>query len=733
MDDAWDEKAIFVRALGMSPAERDAFLRAACPTATARARIEALLSHHAGSSDLLARTPHAGGAVAPGASGASGATSPPRFDEFEVLRELGRGGMGVVHLARDRQLGRLVALKVLAPHLADSDQAKERLRREARAVAALSHPGIVPIYRAEVSSGRAYIAMEFVPGETLQARILAANAAGDSTTATAELPAVFRDPAAVREAARIIADAAEALDHAHQRGIVHRDVKPSNIIVDAAGRPRLMDFGIAKVQGGHTITTTGDMAGTLPYMSPEQTDASAEDVQASSDIWSLGVVLYELLALRRPFVAPTPAKLITAIQKHEPPDLRGVNHLVSPELSIICHMALEKRPNERYRSAAQMAADLRSVIAGEGLRFARPPGAIRRARRWVRRHPTGIAATAAVGSMAVAAGGVTFAVLLSQWRQCDLVVQGGSDDMRVQLLPLAENGRPGDAIDLGSPPTRTRVPVGVYRLSLTDGKGRRADAAIPLVSPGGQREIVLPAALREPSPDDDMIPIPGGVYAGGVPGEESPQGPHSITVEPFLIDRTEVTNGDYRRYVEATGAPVPDFWTSIGLENVPMDLPVAGITWWEAQAYAIWAGKRLPTADEWEVAMRLPDDRLQPWGEQPVELPARKVEDLDDSKSPGLRAIRTYLRNAQPADSRPDLATDRGILHAASNLKEFTETVIVPLQVVVVKGASWSDDPAKVTLGNMVHFPLETMNTPDQIVPAKSMKIGFRCVRSASP
>lgn len=734
MGGSWDEKAVFVRALELPPSERDAFLDSACPTPTARARIAALLSHHAAGSDLLARTPHAGSAVAPGVSGASGAASPLHIDDFEIIRELGRGGMGVVHLARDRTLGRLVAVKVLAPHLVDSEQAKERLRREARAIASLSHPGIVPIYRFASAGGRDYIAMEYVPGQTLHDRLRAAHANADTGTPTGDLPAVLRDPEAVRDVARIIAEVADALDHAHRHSVFHRDIKPSNVIIDANGQPHLTDFGIAMVEGGLALTTTGDMAGTLPYMSPEQTEEGAAPIDGRSDLFSLGVVLYELLALRRPFDAPSQPKLMEAIQRHEPPELRSVNRTVPQDLSTICHKALEKRPQNRYQSAAHMAADLRAFLAGDPI-LARPPSAVRRMRRWVRRHPSGVAAAIVVGSVAVAAGAVSLAVLVNQWRLCELEVVGGAAGLRARLFTVDEGGAPvGAPIDLGAVPASARVPVGVYRLFLHDDRGRSYDSTVPFTREGEYRRVSLPDSMPAPSADDDMVLIPGGEYECGVPGDGDGRSLRTVRLDPFYIDRKEVSNGDYRKYVEATNAPEPDFWREIGLDAVPDDLPVVGISWEEAESYARWAGKRLPTANEWECAMRLPDQRLLPWGDAEVEFPAATLEDMRAPKRSTRDAIDMYLKYALPVDSRPDLATDRGILHAASNASEFTATIIVGQSQIVLKGATWADDPRQTDLAKLRTFPLETLARLDSLesrAPAKGLHIGFRCARSA--
>lgn len=734
MDDAWSEKSVFLRALEIPPLERKTYLDMACPTPEARARIEALLAQAAVDQGLNAHGRRAGSAPAPGASGALGAGSPLRVDEFEFIRELGRGGMGVVYLARDSALGRLTAVKVLAPHLVDSEQALERFRQEGRAVAALNHPGIVPVYRAACSGGHHYIAMEYVEGETLHDRIRAARPPAGDTTPTGELPGIFRDLAQVRETARIIAAVAEALDHAHRNGVVHRDVKPSNVIVDGDGQPHLTDFGIAKVDGGAALTTPGDIAGTVHYMSPEQADEAPESIDHRSDVWSLGVVLYEMLALRRPFEGVSQQKIIHAIQNHEPPDLRSTNGIVPVDLSTICHKALEKRPQNRYQTAAHMAADLRAFLAGDPI-LARPPSAVRRVRRWAKRHRSTMAAASMVGAVALTAVGAILVALARGEHLCVLEIPGGQGEQVTLHQMTADGYEVGPAVAEGTLPLRVHVPAGVYRASIVADDGRFVETTVLLLKPGETRQIAIAAPPDRVDITENMVFVPGGICTTGVEGREEPNGPRRIRLAPFFIDRTEVSNAEYLEYVEATGAAEPPWWSEIGLDAVPMDRPVVGITFEQAEAYARWIGKRLPTAAEWECAMRAPDARLLPWGNAAVAVPRATVESVQRAVG-GNRSERLeeYLANTMPVDSRPDLATPSGLLHAATNVNEWTATVLAgTTTVVVTKGASWSSDPILIDLAKMQTFPFETVADDDKMVPAHSLKVGFRCARSAAP
>jgi len=734
MDEAWSEKRVFLRALEIPPLERKTYLDTACPTPEARARIEALLAHAAADQGLKGRGRRDGGAPAPGASGALGAGSPLRVDEFEFIRELGRGGMGVVYLARDSALGRLTAVKVLAPHLVDSEQALERFRQEGRAVAALNHPGIVPVYRAACSDGHHYIAMEYVEGETLHDRIRAARPPAGDTTPTGELPGIFRDLDMVRETARIIAAVAEALDHAHRNGVVHRDVKPSNVIVDGEGQPHLTDFGIAKIDGGAALTTPGDIAGTVHYMSPEQAEEAPETIDHRSDVWSLGVVLYEMLALRRPFEGLSQQKIIHAIQNDEPPDLRSTNGIVPIDLATICHKALEKRPQNRFQTAAHMAADLRAFLAGDPI-LARPPSAVRRVRRWAKRHRSGLAVASMIGAASLTAVAAIVVVLARGQHLCPFEIPGG-DGEQVSLHRMTNDGYEiGPLVAEGTLPLRVSLPAGVYRVVVVGDDGGFVETTVSLLDPGKTRRLAIAPPAERGVDTAGMVFVPGGICTTGVEGRDDPNGPRRVRLAPFFIDRAEVSNGEYLKYVEATGAAAPSWWDDVGVDAVPMDRPVVGITWEEAEAYARWIGKRLPTAAEWECAMRAPDERLVPWGDAAVQWPATTLESVQRAASGDhSAAIDEYLAHTMPVDSRPDLATASGILHAATNVTEWTATLLTGNTTVVVnKGAAWSGDPILFDLARMQTFPLETVAEHDRMVPAKSMKIGFRCARSAAP
>lgn len=265
--------------------------------------------------------------------------------KYKIVGEVGHGGMGVVYKAEDVKLKRCVALKFLPPQLTDSPELKERFLVEAQAAAALNHPNICVIHEVGEDEARPYIAMEFVEGETLRDRIR-------------------RGPLKTHEALEIAVQTASGLGEAHRKGIIHRDVKSANIMVTEKGQAKVMDFGLAKLQGGSSLTRSQTTIGTVAYMSPEQ--ARGQDLDPRTDVWSLGVVLYEMLAGKLPFRGDHDQTVIYAILHHEPEALEKARPDMPSGLEQIVGQALAKKPADRYRSMEELGTDLEAVA--EGLR-----------------------------------------------------------------------------------------------------------------------------------------------------------------------------------------------------------------------------------------------------------------------------------------------------------------------------------------------------------------------------
>jgi WD40 repeat protein/serine/threonine protein kinase len=351
------------------------------------------------------------------------AAMPEVLGDYRLLREIGRGGMGIVYEAEQVSLKRRVALKVLAIHPALEMRYLARFEREAKTAAQLHHTNIVPVFAVGCAQGTHFYAMQLIDGQSLDHLL---NAMRGRLTSAASLSRVHEEQAQqfaeplcstsgrvpsadgsrasvacggyFHAVARMGLQVAEALDYAHQRGVVHRDIKPSNLILDDAGIVWVTDFGLVKYldgSDGDNLTRTGDVLGTARYMSPEQALPKRGAVDPRSDLYSLGVTLYELLTLRPAFDGADPATLLRQIVDEEPPAPRQLHRAVPRDLETIVLRAMAKDPPSRYRTAAAVAADLRRYLAGEPIR-ARPRGMVEKVWRWTKRRPTAAALLAVI-------------------------------------------------------------------------------------------------------------------------------------------------------------------------------------------------------------------------------------------------------------------------------------------------------------------------------------------------
>ena len=311
-----------------------------------------------------------------------------RIGDFRLLRLLGEGGMGVVYLAEQESLGRRVALKLIRSELLRVPRARERFQREALAASRLDHPGICPVYDVGEAEGTPYIAMRYVEGETLARKI--AGAITTSIRAGKESPSSGAPSSRedVFSSVRLIEETARAIHAAHEQGLIHRDVKPGNIMITGEGRPVVLDFGLARddLGEGHTITRTGDPLGTPAYMSPEQVSGDRVKLDRRTDVYSLGVTLYESLTMETPFRAPTREGLYREILTRAPLDPRRLNPALPRDLKVVLETALEKEPDRRYATALALADDLKAVREGKPV-AAKPISAFGRGIRWARREP----------------------------------------------------------------------------------------------------------------------------------------------------------------------------------------------------------------------------------------------------------------------------------------------------------------------------------------------------------
>jgi len=589
---------------------------------------------------------------------------------YVIEARLGAGGMGEVYRARDKRLGRMVALKVLPPHLAESADRRQRLEREAQAISALNHPYICTLYDIGCQNEVDYLVMEYLEGETLE-KCLKRGA----------LP----QPKLVQSAIEI----ADGLDAAHSLGIIHRDIKPGNLFLTTRGAVKILDFGLAKLSPHQPpaagaslneqetaaltaaqLTAPGMAVGTLAYMSPEQ--ALGAETDARSDIFSFGSVLYEMATGERAFRGGTPAETLIAILRHTPEPALLKNPQLPAGLERIIGKCLEKEPARRYHSAHDLLEDLRALSP------------------WAVRSPSRRPLAIAVGVLLVVAAiaGGTWAyrrsahtrwatqvvlpqalqladkedyfaafalarqagryvpsdpILTRLWPQITRIVSIQSDPEGADVYRQDYRATASPWEYLGRTPIRNlRIARGYSRWRVTkDGYETLdigGDAADRFPLPAPPQDLRFALAKKGELPEG-MVRVRGGSTPVQIPGLE---GLPALNIPDYLIDRCEVTNRQFKAFVDQGGYQKPEFWkqkfvrdgrdlnwqeamalfrdktgrpgpAGWELSSYPAgqdDYPVAGVSWFEAAAYAEFAGKSLPTAYHWSRAAGTPS---APW------------------------------------------------------------------------------------------------------------------------
>jgi serine/threonine protein kinase/formylglycine-generating enzyme required for sulfatase activity len=741
-----------------------------------------------------------------------GAAEPRRLDQYVLLHRIGRGGMGTVYLAEHERERRLVAIKLIERSLTQAPAMLQRFEREAQLAAKLRHPNLVAVFEQGAFESYAYYAMEFVPGISLAKAItavkeqrrqgqryvdLAEIVRAESSRLERVLHLDLQHPTSTGEAqesyfaaaARITAELADAIAYLHEQDIVHRDVKPENVLLDHSLTPLLSDFGLAKNWARVKLTRTGAPVGTPQYMSPEMATGGAQGVDHRTDIYSLGVTFYELLTLQAPFAATSPHELLHKIAVEVPPRPRRLAPDVPRDLETIVLKAIEKNPDRRYQSARELAEDLRRFLRFDRI-HARPPGPVRQAARLLQRYR--------VPSLVV---GLALASLASWWfvaqevraserrgvvaQARELLAQGRFHEARSLLLraqsagagaeiePLLREANGIFPVPISSRPEGAEVTA--YRLTEIGpepgpgqklGTTRRAPDTLRAALAVGQylllvekpdhgygeyrltvtwqREQSGVAVELRPTAavTGDMVLVPAGTYwighdpknARGTPFDLEER---QVDVAAYFIDRCEVSNQQYAAFVEATGAQAP--WVGGTVPSGSERLPVVGINWEEASAYAEWAGKRLPTQIEWEIAARGPDRRLYTWGNEFDPEKANlglQAASRQPGTAPELRPPRPLAVVA--VDAATQDVSPCGALHMIGNVREWVFDVWSPRPGVqphehwqlpsghrVLRGSSWfmvRSEAASRASHRMSMAPQESHRD-----------VGFRCAKSKRP
>jgi eukaryotic-like serine/threonine-protein kinase len=572
-----------------------------------------------------------------------------RLGPYTILNLLGQGGMGEVYRARDERLQRDVAVKVLPHGVLSDEAARNRFRKEALALARLSHPNIAAVFDVGEQDGADYLVMECVPGQSLSQKLSSG-------------------PLPTKEIVSLAVQVAGALEEAHEQGVIHRDLKPSNVMVTPKGHVKVLDFGLAKLLdpvGSPELTLsfaeTRGPVGTVLYMSPEQ--AEGKVVDSRTDLWSLGVVLYEALAGKPPFQGSSGVAILRAITADTPKSVRQLRPDAPHEMDRIVVHALEKNLSKRYQSASEMSRDLSAELLklrGPVLPPAEPE--LRVSRRY-------LIPVALLFLMVVAVGGWFYhrsfkrhwakeeglpeiaklkadkkplaAFLLS--KKVQNAVPGDRETAQSAAVPtenISITSSPsgasvdvqdyfspdGDWYHLGvTPLTNIEIPIGYFRWKIAK-KGVGEYLSAPMTA--GRMNFPLDKQMAAP---EGMVYADGGGWANFIAFVGLVRVSH---MAPYYIDRYEVTNREYQEFVDKGGYEKREYWTtpftknghSINWEDAKAffrdgsgrtgpstwqgghypegqaDYPVSGISWYEASAYAAFVGKSLPTFSQWYAA-----------------------------------------------------------------------------------------------------------------------------------
>ncbi len=613
--------------------------------------------------------------------------------KYQIIAKLGSGGMGSVYKARRIHIGDLVAIKVLHSELVGDQQAIERFRREAQAAARLKHPNAVGIHDFAVSGGGlVYIVMELVEGKSLATIINK------------------RDPLDPSFVAEILSKVCSALDEAHRQKIVHRDLKPDNILVSRVRggvEVKVLDFGIAKFRDMspevNTLTEKGMLVGTPLYMSPEQ--CMGEEIDGRSDIYSLGVVLYEMLTGAVPFQSAIPTAIIVQHVTVIPQPLREINNEIPPGVEKAVMRALEKQKEERPQTAGELAAEFAS-----GMKKAEAAGSIKRPDRQ---------------SSILAGAGWAEAAARERVVQAD-----DSSEIPVTefVLPtLADENKRKNyrAIAIVSVVVLALLLAAIFILvrsrtevSSQDGSDNTSSETPTDKLPDGTKQTSSP--LTPPEPPSGMAFVTGGEFTMGRDnGTEYERPQHRTTVNPFFMDIFEVTSEEYKKFIDETGYRAPAEWVKGNYPPAWARRPVTGIDWDDANAYARWAGKRLPTEQEWEFAARGTDGRLYPWG--------------NEWKAKAANADSSSHKHATGGGEHSAGPSPFGAQDMSGNVWEWTASDLaaypggtLPAQaqgdLKVVRGGSWRENRSQTTATVRKGAPRV----------GRFANVGFRCVRDVT-
>ncbi|MBL8804069.1 MAG: protein kinase [Planctomycetes bacterium] len=758
-DSRWERlKELFAAGLEVPSAERDAWLARSCNgDAELREELRALLVAHETPSDFKLAADDA---------------EPDRvgsvLGDFELLEKLGQGGMGVVYRARQRSLGRDVAVKVLSARVSRNARAVERFNDEARRLGRVHHPGIAAVHAFAVEGGVAYLALELVRGGDLHQALLAVGARrgarAEAASASTPLPA-FGTRNYYLAIARLAAAAARALQAAHEAGIVHRDVKPQNILLTPAGAPKLVDFGIAHDARLGAPQALAELTGTPHYMSPEQAEVAHISVDHRTDIYSLGVVLFQMLTLDLPFDGETSNEVLERIRRFEFLDPRRVNPDAPADLAAVCSQAMARDPGQRYATANAFADDLERFVRGEPV-VAVVPSAVQRLSRWLRRRTRPLGAATLVGVLAAAW------LALDARRRDDFDAERLEQEQRLRTCSIAleiEGAAPSACrvkarrrvpdVERGlvewiafEAPTRvdgdrlviSGLAPGDWLLQIETGAGERAELRRFLEL----GDDLLSARVR---PRSDLGMDVGMVWIDA--GDVALQHEFMLadgSVDPlrlcehvngFWIDTAPLSCGEYQRFADANQMPYPVHWCG-SLPESWRDRPVTMIPYENALACAEWYGKRLATRAEMQLARGMGSGAPFPLDPAGVSIAAppgafgagpRPTRDSSQSREDGFARLHGWFEAHVPPSNELPVGAN-GVRSSFGVVREWVDDVPIGGSRTDVKfdptcryriGMACDERFAAVVARWGFEPPMAAVQTVAEPL------VGFRCARTA--